>query len=117
MNRYPQNPLDRNLLRESYSFGGWLTLINYLDSILSVCVFLCFDKWKKREMSSAPPGIVKLVDRMLDLHKKPSASKVPDEKTKLQRQISTTDKQIDRLVYELYNLTDEEIKIIEESTK
>ena len=30
--------------------------------------------------------------------------------------ISTTDRQIDKLVYELYGLTAEEIKIVEEST-
>jgi len=29
------------------------------------------------------------------------------------RQIETTDKQIDQLVYKLYNLTEEEIKIVE----
>jgi hypothetical protein len=52
---------------------------------------------------------------MLDLHKKLAAAKVPDEKTKIQRQIDTTDRQIDKLVYNLYNLTDEEIKIIEQS--
>ena len=45
------------------------------------------------------------------------SAKVPDEKTRLQRQITTTDNQIDRLVYELYNLTDEEIRIVEESTR
>jgi len=61
--------------------------------------------------------MVKLVVRMLDLHKKLAAARVPDEKTKIQRQIDTTDRQIDHLVYKLYNLTDEEIKIIEESTK
>jgi len=60
--------------------------------------------------------MVKLVDRMLDLHKKLNAAKVPDEKTKIQRQINTTDKKIDRLVYQLYNLTPEEIKIVEESS-
>ena len=32
-----------------------------------------------------------------------------------QRQIEATDRQIDRLVYELYNLTDEEIRIVEKS--
>jgi hypothetical protein len=32
-------------------------------------------------------------------------------------QIAATDQQIDRLVYELYELTEEEIKIVEESTK
>jgi hypothetical protein len=57
--------------------------------------------------------MVKLVERMLDSHKKLAAAKVPDEKTKIQRQIDTTDRQIDQLVYKLYNLTDEEIKIIE----
>ena len=31
-----------------------------------------------------------------------------------QQQITATDKKIDQLVYKLYNLTDEEIKIIEE---
>jgi hypothetical protein len=35
---------------------------------------------------------------------------------KLQRQISATDSQIDRLVYELYNLTADEIAIIEKSS-
>jgi len=39
------------------------------------------------------------------------------EKTRIQRQINTTDKQIDKLVYELYGLKEEEIKIVEESTK
>jgi len=57
--------------------------------------------------------IVKLVERMLDLHKKLSAAKIPDEKTKIQRQINSTDKQIDILVYSLYGLTEEEIKIVE----
>jgi hypothetical protein len=53
---------------------------------------------------------------MLDLHKKLAAAKVPDEKTKIQRQINNTDKQIDQLVYDLYSLTDEEIKIVEQNT-
>jgi hypothetical protein len=38
------------------------------------------------------------------------------DKTVLQRQIDATDRQIDRLVYELYDLTDDEIRIVEEST-
>jgi len=35
----------------------------------------------------------------------------------IQRQIDTTDKQIDQLVYDLYGLTDKEIRIVEETTK
>ena len=34
-----------------------------------------------------------------------------------QWQIDATDKQIDKLVYDLYGLTEEEIKIVEESGK
>jgi len=40
-------------------------------------------------------------------------AKTAHEKTNLQRQIEATDKQIDSLVYELYGLTEEEIKIVE----
>ena len=37
----------------------------------------------------------------------------PQEKTSIARQIAATDGQIDRLVYELYGLTEDEIKIVE----
>ncbi len=43
-------------------------------------------------------------------------AKTTHEKTMLQRQIAATDHQIDQLVYDLYGLTDEEIKIVEEAT-
>ena len=60
--------------------------------------------------------MVSLVERMLDLHKRLAETKAGHEKTLLQRKIEATDKQIDRLVYELYGLTEEEIKIVEEAT-
>ena len=60
--------------------------------------------------------IVNLVDQMLDLNKKLAESKTPQEKEMLRRQIESTDKQIDQLVYKLYDLTDEEIKIVESQT-
>jgi hypothetical protein len=68
--------------------------------------------------------MVELVEQMLSLHKqlpatktagKPAA-KTEHEKTVIQRQIEATDKQIDQLVYELYGLTEEEIKIVEGKT-
>ncbi len=46
-----------------------------------------------------------------------SATRTPTEKTALQRQIDATGRQIDQLVYELYELTGEEIKIVEEATQ
>ena len=61
--------------------------------------------------------MVKLVERMLDLQKQLAAAKVPSDKTRIQRQIDATDKQIDKLVYDIYGLTEEEIKIVENSSK
>jgi len=60
--------------------------------------------------------VAALADRMLALHAQLGAAKLPQEREALQRQIEVTDQQIDRLVYELYGLTDEEIRIVEEAT-
>ena len=57
--------------------------------------------------------MVDLVDRMLALHSKLAVAGTDHEKTVVQRQIDATDREIDQLVYELYGLTDEEIKIVE----
>jgi predicted type IV restriction endonuclease/predicted RNA methylase len=59
--------------------------------------------------------MVSLVKQMLNLHKQRAEAKVPQAKTVLQRQIETTDRQINNLVYELYGLKDEEIRIVEKS--
>jgi len=56
--------------------------------------------------------MVSLVNQMLELNKKLAESKVPQTKEMLRRQIESTDRQIDDLVYKLYDLTDEEIKIV-----
>jgi hypothetical protein len=61
--------------------------------------------------------IVELVDTMLKLHKDLQAAKTDHDRKLIQRQIDSTDKQIDQLVYELYGLTDKEICIVEEGTK
>jgi len=60
--------------------------------------------------------MVSLVEQMLSLHKKIAASKTDHEKNLIQRQIDATDSQIDRLVYKLYGLTTEEIRIVEDSS-
>ena len=57
--------------------------------------------------------IVRLVGQMLIINGR--EMQTPQEKEALQREIEATDKQIDALVYELYGLTEEEIKIVEES--
>lgn len=61
--------------------------------------------------------MVALVEGMLSLHKSLSSAKTADERNAIQRQIEATDKEIDRLVYELYGLTYDEIQIVEEATR
>ena len=56
-----------------------------------------------------------LVNLMLDLHKQLDTAQLQDDKTRIQRRIDSTDREIDKLVYELYGLTEDEIKIVEES--
>jgi hypothetical protein len=57
--------------------------------------------------------LVGLVDKMLALMPKLHGSTSESEKAALQNAVTTTDAEIDRLVYELYGLTQEEIKIVE----
>jgi hypothetical protein len=57
--------------------------------------------------------LVALVDQMLDLKKKEQAETLPQTKTMLGRQIQAVDRQIDTLVYELYGLTEDEIRVVE----
>lgn len=61
--------------------------------------------------------LVCLVQRMLDLHKGLAGAKTAHERTVIERDIGATDRQIDRLVYDLYGLTEEEIAVVEEATK
>ena len=57
--------------------------------------------------------LVELVEQMLSLHKRLADARMPRDKEIIQQQIAITDKQIDKLVYELYGLSEEEIKIVE----
>ena len=61
--------------------------------------------------------MVELVETMLKLRKDLPAAKTDHGKTLLKRQIDSTDKQIDQLVYELYGLSEEEIRIVEEADR
>ncbi len=60
--------------------------------------------------------MVGLVERMLALHERLAEAKIERERTVIGHQVAATDRQIDRLVYELYGLTDEEVRIVEEGT-
>ena len=60
---------------------------------------------------TCPPN----AERMLDLHKRLPKASTAHEKELIQRRIDATDKEIDRLVYDLYGLTEKEIRIVEEA--
>ncbi|MBV5329323.1 MAG: hypothetical protein JZU65_17160, partial [Chlorobium sp.] len=57
--------------------------------------------------------LVQLVEKMLALTPKLRLATSESEKAVLQNAVTMTDAKIDRLVYELYGLTEEEIKIVE----
>jgi len=61
--------------------------------------------------------MVSLVEQMLDLHKRKAESKDTAAQERIQRVIHSTDSQIDRLVYELYGLSPEEIAVVENDAK
>lgn len=61
--------------------------------------------------------VITLVDKMLDLNKNLTEETRDSEKwKKIRTEIERTDKEIDQKIYELYGLTDEEIKTVETGT-
>ncbi len=57
--------------------------------------------------------VKELVEHMLTLYKQLTSARTNQDKNIIQRQIEAIDKQIDRLVYQLYDLTEEEIQIVD----
>ena len=57
--------------------------------------------------------LVALVDNMLELQKKYHDARMERDKELYERQIKIVDTQIDRLVYDLYGLMEEERKVLE----
>ncbi|MDD5140080.1 MAG: Eco57I restriction-modification methylase domain-containing protein [Verrucomicrobiales bacterium] len=68
---------------------------------------------KKPADKSRHDKLVMLVDKLLGLMPKLRAATAESEKAVLQNAVTATDQQIDALVYELYGLTEEEIKLVE----
>ena len=59
-------------------------------------------------------NLVALVDTMLELQEKYHEARMEQDKELYERQIKMVDVQIDRLVYDLYGLTEENVKVVEE---
>ncbi len=64
---------------------------------------------------AAHDRIVKLVDSMLALHQRFGTAKSDAQRQVIRRQTTATDREIDRQVYDLYGLTDEEIAVVAEA--
>lgn len=81
------------------------------DALLSIPIpKIDFDQSSEK---ASHDRVVLMVERMMALHKQLASARTPHERSLLQRQIDATDKQIDKRVYELYGLMEEEIKIVE----
>ncbi|MBW2737946.1 MAG: Eco57I restriction-modification methylase domain-containing protein [Deltaproteobacteria bacterium] len=92
--------------------GGYLALNRQYIEQLPIRII----DFKNSDDKADHDQMVNLVNQMLAMNKKLAKAKTPQAKNMLQRQIETTDKQIDQLVYKLYDLTNEEIKIVESET-
>ena len=57
--------------------------------------------------------LVTLVETMLELQKKHHDARMERDKELYERQIKIVDVQIDKQVYDLYGLTEEEVKVVE----
>ncbi len=87
----------------------------YPKDVRSLLVFDIEKNPNKKEVIE----IAAATDKMLKLHKKltPNTDKQTDERTRLEKEIAETDARIDDLVFDLYGLTAEERRIIEEAVK
>ena len=91
--------------------GGWRSANR---QFLSLLPFRAID-FSDRSDKARHARMVALVERMLGLHE--SLGAADDEKSRdvFQRQIAATDAEINRIVYDLYCLTEEEIGMVEET--
>ena len=58
-------------------------------------------------------SLISKVEQMLSLHQQLITARTNQDKTFIQQQIEATDQQINKLVFELYELTEQEIAIVE----
>ncbi len=77
----------------------------HISALAALSIPWC-DKAKRDRM-------VALVDRVLELHQQKQTAQSEATRARMEREIHVTDEQIDALVYALYGLTGDEIKIIE----
>ena len=113
--RYLLGLLNSKLLRWYFPYvsapfrGGWLSANRQFLSQLPIHPINFSDPAD----AAHHDHMVALVEHMLNLHQRLATAKTPNDKTMLQRQIEATDRKIDALVYTLYGLSVEEIRVVE----
>lgn len=94
------------------SLGGW-----YLRTKHAIYDTL-YPWYTKKQLASFPvkekdERMVAKVEAMLEAKKQLAKAKTDKDKTYYENKCAALDRQIDRLVYELYGLTEEEVQIVE----
>jgi hypothetical protein len=89
--------------------GGWVTCTKQYFGKLPIKIVDANNLNQK----SVHDKIIQLVSQILTAKKQLHEAKTESDKNYLERKCATLDKQIDELVYQLYGLTEEEIKIVE----
>jgi hypothetical protein len=91
--------------------GGWITCTKQYVGKLPIHRISMPDTHERALHDS----LVRSVNRMLEQRKAFASSKTEKQKVSAQRQIAALESGIDRLVFQLYGLTDEEVAIVESS--
>jgi hypothetical protein len=106
------------------------SIVNFFIKQIGTCLQGGYYSYEKRFIEKLPirtidfsnpaekaqhDKLVALVDNMLELQKKYHDARMERDKELYERQITIVDAQIDRLVYDLYGLREEEIKVVEGS--
>ena len=89
--------------------GGWITCTKQYVETLPIHPINFSNPAEKARHDR----MVGLVERMLELHRRKAEAKGESLRAQLKREINVTDEQIDGLVYELYGLSEDEIRIVE----
>lgn len=96
--------------------------MNFLTKKISTCLRGKYYSYEGRNIQNYPiieiseeeqEPFIELAKYMLDLNEKLTISNNASEKQLIEQEILTTDKKIDQLVYDLYNISNDEIKDIE----
>jgi len=104
---------DKKLIAILNSKLGWFLISTYCTKIQNGYQLIFKYLEKVPIAQNEDPQIVKHVDTLLKLNQQLQTTKLETTSQQIQRTIDHTERKIDELVYELYSLTLEEIKIVE----